>query len=301
MSSPSSVKLSLTRIAPTPSGYLHLGNAASFIITAGLATAFGAGILLRIDDLDQDRIRAAYVQDIFDTLRFLGIPWDLGPADAATFAAEWSQMKRLSLYQAALDSLASSGDIFACTCSRSKLAEAGTGGYPGTCLSRHIPLDTPGVSWRLRTDANAVIHYSDLLNGTQTAAFPGNMMHFPVRRKNGLPSYQLASVVDDMHFGVDLVVRGADLLDSTLAQLYLSGKLPYKVFGQSKFFHHPLIKDIAGRKLSKSAGDSSARFYREQGRSPADLFSAIADAFGIPGRFDRWEDLAQGMIHQWRA
>jgi glutamyl-tRNA synthetase len=298
----SDLKLSRTRIAPTPSGYLHLGNAASFIITAGLAKQFGADILLRIDDLDQDRLRAEYVQDIFDTLRFLGIPWDRGPADPDRFTAEWSQMHRVSLGREALDALVASGDVFACTCSRSELAEAATGaGYPGTCLSRQIPLDTPGVSWRLKTDPDAMVRCIDLLDGVQHFPLPATMQHFIVRRKNGLPSYQLASVVDDMHFEVDLVVRGADLFDSTLAQLYLCEKLPSSRFGQTVFFHHPLISDISGRKLSKSAGDTSVRFFREQGKIPADLFSAIAGAYGIPGTFNHWEDLAYRLMQQWLA
>ena len=302
MSKRSHPKLSRTRIAPTPSGYLHLGNAASFIVTAGLARQFGAGILLRIDDLDQDRLRAEYVEDIFDTLRFLGIPWELGPADPTVFTADWSQMQRVSLYQDALDALVASGDVFACACSRSELADAvGAAGYPGTCLSKRIPLDTPGVSWRLKTDTDAVVHMHDLMTGERKCPFPSSMSGFVVRKKNGLPSYQLASLVDDMHFGVDFVVRGADLFDSTLAQLYLSGRLTSSHFGETVFFHHPLISDVSGRKLSKSAGDTSVRFFRDKGRKPAELFSAIAGAYGIKGSFDRWEDLALCLVQAWRT
>lgn len=300
MSSLSDLNISRTRIAPTPSGFLHLGNVASFIVTAGLAKQAGAEVLLRIDDLDHERLRSEFVQDIFDTLRFLGIPWDLGPADPAAFATDWSQMQRLSQYQVALDALVASGDVFACVCSRSALAEAGSGaGYPGTCLGRQIPLDTPGVSWRLKTDTDAVVHMQDLVAGEQSFPFPSSMKQFVVRKKNGLPSYQLASVVDDMHFGVDFVVRGSDLFDSTLAQLYLSGRLPSSHFGETVFFHHPLISDVSGRKLSKSAGDTSLRFFRHKGRKPAEICSAIAGAYGIKGSFDRWEDLTLRLVQAW--
>lgn len=297
----SDCKLSLTRIAPTPSGYLHLGNAASFMLTAGLAKQRQAEILLRIDDLDQDRVRAEYLDDIFDTLRFLGISWDRGPTDPAAFVAGWSQGHRISLYQAALDTLASSGEVFACVCSRSELAEASAGGgYPGTCLSRHIPLDAPGASWRLKTDLDAVVRYRDMLEGEKACPFPSSMKHFLVRRKNGLPSYQLASVVDDIHFGVDFVVRGADLFDSTLAQIYLSQKFPAHPFGETVFFHHPVIMDVSGRKLSKSAGDTSVRYFRMQGEKPGKIFSAIAAAYGIPGAFGRWEELSIQLMKKWR-
>jgi glutamyl/glutaminyl-tRNA synthetase len=138
-----------TRIAPTPSGYLHLGNALSFALTAALACKAGAKVLLRIDDLDQQRVNNDYVQDIFDTLNFLNIPWDEGPRDVADYKAIWSQLHRMDLYKDALDQLADQRDVFACKCSRAQLKD---GIYPGTCRNRSLPLNTPDTAWRLYTD-----------------------------------------------------------------------------------------------------------------------------------------------------
>src|SRR5690242_19755059 len=103
-----------TRIAPTPSGYLHLGNVFSFALTASLARKTGASTLLRIDDLDQQRIQPQYVQDIFDTLQFLDIPFDEGPKDIEEFDRSWSQLTRMPLYENALAQLKYSGQVFAC-------------------------------------------------------------------------------------------------------------------------------------------------------------------------------------------
>jgi glutamyl/glutaminyl-tRNA synthetase len=105
-----------TRLAPTPSGFLHLGNILSFAITAALAEKTGAKILLRIDDLDRERVNKLYVQDIFDTLNFLEIPWDEGPRDAKEFEQTHSQMQRMAMYREALRQLADEGKVFACTC-----------------------------------------------------------------------------------------------------------------------------------------------------------------------------------------
>src|SRR5580692_4653347 len=126
-----------TRIAPTPSGFLHLGNVLSFAITAAIATKTGAKILLRIDDLDRDRVNKQYVQDIFDTLNFLEIPWDEGPRNYNEYESEYSQLHRMELYQAALQQLKNSGQVFACTCSRADVRRNNADDiYPGTCRNK---------------------------------------------------------------------------------------------------------------------------------------------------------------------
>jgi glutamyl-tRNA synthetase len=299
MSDRSDMKFSLTRIAPTPSGYLHLGNVFSFLVTAGLAKRYGARILLRIDDMDRARVRPEYVDDIFETLHFLGIHWDEGPRGAVALETTFSQRHRMGLYIDALDHLRASGMLFACTCSRSMLAQEDSGyGYRGTCLHKNISLDEPGVSWRLRTDAAADISLRDPSGMEQTYPFPSSMRQVIVRKKDGDPAYQLSSVVDDIHFGVDLVIRGEDLLDSTLVQCYLSRLLPANRFAESAFFHHRLLTGAHGEKLSKSAGDTSVRFFRERGGQPADIFSAIANISGIAGFFTCWEDIAERLIEQ---
>ena len=140
-----------TRIAPTPSGYLHLGNVLSFSITAAIARQTNTRIFLRIDDLDRDRVEQAYVQDIFDTLTYMEIPWDDGPKNFDEYRNEYSQFHRMALYREALEQLKNTDLLFACTCSRTQIARAQTtDAYPGTCRDKLIPLDTPNASWRIR-------------------------------------------------------------------------------------------------------------------------------------------------------
>lgn len=268
-----------TRIAPTPSGYLHLGNALSFLATAALAQKTGAAILLRIDDLDGERARPGYVQDIFDTLRFLEIGWNEGPRNPQDCAARWAQKHRLPLYHNALQQLREEGHLFACTCSRTEILRISPDGtYPGTCRDKGIPLDTPGVCWRLHTAAEQTVHVKHLDGTITMATLPGDMHYFVVRKKDGMPAYQLASVVDDLHFGVDLVVRGADLWSSTLAQLHLATVLREPRFGETFFYHHPLLTDANGMKLSKSAGAESVRHLRERGGKLSDLQGLLAQS-----------------------
>jgi glutamyl-tRNA synthetase len=254
-----------TRLAPTPSGFLHLGNAASFLLTSELARKHGSKVLLRIDDLDRERVRPEYVQDIFDTLNWLGITWDEGPRDAKSFERTWSQVHRRDLYAAALDKLRDAGMLFACTCSRSQLAAEGTEGYSGTCLHRDLPLDTPGAAWRIRTGEN----------------IPPSVRHAIVRKKNGDAAYQLASVVDDLQFGIDLVVRGEDLHDSTLVQQYIAEALGESAFAAIRFYHHPLMTGPDGQKMSKSAGDTSIKVMIASGATREDIMSLFKHWAGL--------------------
>jgi len=301
----------LTRIAPTPSGYLHLGNVFSFAVTAAIARRSSAEILLRIDDLDQERVQREYVEDIFETLKFMKIPWDRGPRSADEFLGHWSQVHRLPLYRAALGRLRAAGAVFGCSCSRAEVSRAGRdGGYPGTCRERGLELEGE-VNWRLRTEAafdggTAVGAGTEAAAGTAagtgtdgdpwTAAGPGvllvktypggviearlpaEMRDLVVRKKDGSPAYQLSSVVDDLYYGVDLIVRGQDLWASTLAQLYLSYPLRAEGFREVRFYHHPLLMTGDGEKLSKSAGATSIQYLRRQGLRAAEIYALIAGA-----------------------
>jgi glutamyl-tRNA synthetase len=284
------LKFNKTRIAPTPSGFLHLGNVLSFVLTAALAQQTGAKILLRIDDLDRERVKPEYVQDIFDTMNFLEIHWHEGPRNAEEYEKEWSQMHRLGLYRDALNQLERNGHVFACTCSRAQL-QAGGNVYPGTCLHKGLPLDTPQCNLRLVTDS-AEIWMKTYPGQTIANTLPAEMNDFVIRKKDGLPAYQLASVCDDVYFGVDLVVRGLDLWASTLAQLQLASKLGDNTFGDTTFYHHPLLMAAGGQKLSKSAGDTSIKYLRELGKTPADVFTGIAALFGKDERVHTWQQLA---------
>jgi glutamyl/glutaminyl-tRNA synthetase len=283
-----------TRLAPTPSGFLHLGNVLSFAITARLAERYNARILLRIDDLDRERAQEPYIHDIFETLSFLQIPWHEGPADARSFTANYSQLHRMHLYNDALQRLKEEDLVFACTCSRAQVMNASPGGtYPGTCRHRSIPLDTPGAAWRLKTDRQTALHVKGINGHNISAVLPDTMREFVVRKKDGFPAYQLASVVDDLHFEVDLVVRGEDLWPSTLAQLYIASVLNLQAFREAAFFHHPLILGEGGEKLSKTAGSVSIRYLRKEGRSAADIFRTIARSLRIDQPVNDWRELAE--------
>jgi glutamyl/glutaminyl-tRNA synthetase len=279
---PDQLHFTKTRIAPTPSGYLHLGNVLSFALTAALACKTGAKILLRIDDLDQERVNSEYVQDIFDTLNFLDIPWDEGPRNADDYQQNWSQLQRMKHYQNALQQLADKQEVFACTCTRMQLQ--GQDGYPGTCRNKPLPLKTPQAAWRLYTDTRHTLTIETLTNGSVSAHLPNAMKDFVVKKKDNYPAYQLASVIDDMHFGIDLVVRGQDLYPSTLAQHYLAEVLGLNEFKNVTFHHHQLVMDDEQKKLSKSAGATSIKYLREQGKTAADVYALIGKLLGYTTR-----------------
>jgi len=149
-----------TRMAPTPSGYLHVGNIMSFAITSALAQKNNAKVLLRIDNLDQVRANEQYVQDIFDTLNYLEIPWDTGPGDIQDFRDNWSQVHRMQLYHAALGHLCDKGLVFACTCSRQQIKNL----QPCTCLEKHIPLDTENAVAEVACDFCGAQYHFDAVD-----------------------------------------------------------------------------------------------------------------------------------------
>jgi len=289
-----SVKYGRTRIAPTPSGFLHLGNVMSFVRTIDLGKRNGAKVLLRIDDMDRERVELEYVQDIFDTLNFLELPWDEGPRNVVEFEREWSQIHRMGLYKEALDLLREEGDLFACNCSRAQvLRDSVDGVYPGTCRKKGISLDEENLSWRLGTDEKE-IGVRDWEGRVVNVGMPGSMKDFVVRKRDGFPAYQLTSVVDDLFYDVDLVVRGEDLWDSTVAQHFLAEKLGKgSAFGAIGFYHHPLLMAEGERKLSKSAGDTSVQYLRKQGLKKMDVYTMVAKMMGREGEPGNWEELAE--------
>jgi len=251
-------------MAPTPSGFLHIGNAYNFTLNwlAARLTP-GARLLLRIDDLDAERKRPEYVQDIFDTLRWLGLDWDEGPRSAEDFEKNWSQRHRLPLYHDTLHALRLDGHLFACGKSRRDLAPF-EGGYPPEFREQHLSLDAPDAAWRIKTPH-----------------LPGLPPDFVVRRRDGIPAYQIASLTDDRHFGVTHVIRGADLAESTAAQQFLAECLGWPDFSRIHFLHHPLLLGSDGGKLSKSAGAAALKTRREAGQSPAEVFRSLACWLGV--------------------
>ena len=263
---------SKTRIAPTPTGFLHAGNALNFLLTAALATHYHATLLLRIDDLDRSRYRMAYAEDIFETLAFLNIKWHEGPQRVADVEQTWSQQHRALLYDEVLKKLRDSNKLFACVCSRTQCCN---------CQNKDFSLDAPNTSWRLVTD-DAPVSVRTLDGNSITAPLPAEMKDFIVRKKDGMPSYQLSSVADDLHFGVDLIVRGDDLWPSTLAQHYLAKQLDEDLFSAICFYHHPLLKNDRSEKLSKSAGAASLKHWRESGKSLAGFLAYLGTLLHLP-------------------
>ena len=280
-----------TRIAPTPSGFLHVGNILSFAIASALARKINAKVLLRIDDLDQARADIKYVQDIFDTLNYLEIPWDMGPRNINEFQDAWSQSRRMSLYQMAIKKLCEKGAVFACVCSRQQIRI----GVPCTCFEKQISLDAENASLRLITGTNH-LEILDYSGQVIRAALPSEMKNFVIRRRDGIPSYQLASVVDDLYYGIDLIVRGEDLWHSTIAQHALALALDEKRFSHIKFYHHQLLMEAPDKKLSKSAGATSVKHLRERGKKPSDIYTMIAGMMGIDEKVTDWEQLAREIV-----
>lgn len=209
-----------------------MGNLVNFAITAHVAATVGADIALRIDDIDVRRTRPEFVADIFDALAWLDLPWKIGPRNVAELST-WSQAARHEQYVSAREALRDAGAVYACSCSRSDWVNYEGPDCPGECSRTEVPF-VPGVT-SLRLD------------------YPG-LRQTTVWRRDDVPAYHLSSVVDDDQLGVDLVVRGEDLLPSTHVQKLLSESLPNNSFKDAMVIHHKLVTDAAGGKLSKSAG-----------------------------------------------
>lgn len=292
------MKFAQTRIAPTPSGLLHLGNAYSFLITKALAETHGAKILLRIDDLDRERYRQEYVQDIFETLDFLEIPIHQGPSSVVEFENHWTQQMRLPLYQVALDQLQESNLLFSCTCTRSQILQIDPRGiYLGQCLDRKLPLTKSEAAWRINTLDADFLDYMAYPNTRKSELIPEEATCYVVRKKDKFPAYQLSSLMDDLHFGVDLIVRGQDLFPSTLAQLDLARILGKEEFAKTTFYHHSLLKGTDQSKLSKSAGAFSIRQLRQEGKKLNDVFHLLGKSLGLQEEITSYQEFSKLLFH----
>lgn len=266
-----------SRIAPTPSGYLHMGNALNFIIT-WLAVRKQNGVLrLRIDDIDNARTRTEYLDDIFDTLDWLGLDWDEGPVNTTDHLQNYSQLNRTARYNELIEQLIATGQVFACSCSRKTLEQ-----QPCTCYRKQLPLNQPDTALKLHTPENLTIQVPDVQSGTIPVNLYQYMPDFVIRRREGIIAYQIASVADDTDYGINLIVRGNDLLDSTAAQLYIAQLTGNTSFGQTVFYHHPLITGADGSKLSKSAGSTSLKAWRGSGKSGTDFYQLVGRLLQLP-------------------
>lgn len=267
-----------TRMAPTPSGYLHAGNAFNFLLTERFARSTGSGLFLRIDDLDEERVRMHYLEDIFSTLKWLDIQWDEGPTDAEDLVSRWSQHHRVSRYLAMASLLEASGDLYPCDCSRSSLA--GRSQRREEHLCRNHPVDKPvmGSAMRLRIPVDCIVRIP-LIGGGEEPVDLSATMQDPVilQRESGRPAYQLTSLIDDLDTRITYIIRGADLLPSTACQLYMAQRMGLVNYGRIRFHHHPLITGNDGKKLSKSAGSTSLASLRSVGTDPGLFRQMVQD------------------------
>ncbi|WP_290792758.1 glutamate--tRNA ligase family protein [Flavihumibacter sp. UBA7668] len=279
-----------TRYAPTPSGYLHLGNLYSFIVTAILARENGLKIFLRIDDMDRDRYRPEFLENIFEVLRYFDFPWDFGPSDKADFERQWAQQYRLQRYTHALETLRQQGFVYASSCTRSDQQKVGLeSGCVKGCSDAQLSLNAAGFNWRFRTPEEQ----QELVLATGERVvypFPFKMKDFVIRRRDGNPAYQLCSVIDDQQFRIGWVIRGMDLLDSSIAQMVLSKALKHTAYTQIKHIHHPLLTSADGSKLSKSDGADSLHDLLKKGVSSSEILTLLAEQLGIHRTIAHWSD-----------
>jgi len=272
-----------SRLAPSPTGALHLGNARTFLLTWLHVRAAGGTLLLRIDDLDGPRVKQDAVREGLADLRWLGLDWD---EDDGVLV----QSERAAVYDAAAERLVAAGLAFPCVCTRREIEEAASAphgaegpAYPGTCDGRFASLaeaeDATGrpAALRFRTPPGPVT-FDDLLRGEQVFEPWRETGAFPVRKANGTAAYQLATVVDDAESGVDLVIRGDDLLPSTARQILLQRALGLPT---PAYLHLPLVVGPDGRRLAKRHGDTRIAHYRDAGVPAERVVGFLAETAGL--------------------
>jgi glutamyl/glutaminyl-tRNA synthetase len=275
----------VSRLAPTPSGYLHLGNAVNFIITWLIVRRAHGTLHLRIDDLDRARLRPAYLENVFRTIDWLGIDYDHGPSGPEDFERNFSQLHHLNEYQHFLQDLRQRpGLLYACSCSRTEiLAQSPDGHYSGACREKSQAFDAPQAAWRAHVEATTLVSFNDLWLGPLALELAREMGDFVVRKKDGLPAYQVASIVDDVRLGVTLIVRGVDLLPSTAAQRWLAGQTDAtSSFLHTRLVHHPLLPATDGSKLSKSQQQALDQGIIVEAATPQPVYKAVACLLSLP-------------------
>lgn len=277
--------MQVTRLAPSPTGALHLGNARTFLINWILARQNGWKIVLRIEDLDGPRVKRGADQQAIEDLRWLGIDWDEGPIYQST---------RTGLYKTALDSLVQSKMAYPCTCTRREAAlaasaphaEDGSAIYPGTCRGRFESIaqatteagHSPAIRFELPPDP---VEFDDAFQGKVRFDNPAAQLgDFVIAKADGTTAYHLAVVVDDAEMGVTQVVRGDDLLDSVPRQvaiyrsLGLADRIPH-------YTHLPLVVGPDGLRLAKRHGDTRLSYYRQRGVTAGSVRALLARWCGI--------------------
>jgi glutamyl-tRNA synthetase len=282
------------RLAPSPTGGLHLGHARTFLIAWLAARAAGGRVVLRIEDLDATRVRDEARWGILVDLGWLGLDWDEGP-DFDGPHSPYVQSERLDRYLLALDRLVSADLVYPCTCTRAEIQRAASAphpeeegpSYPGTCSHRRAA-DARGLgdrpfAWRFRVPPGLVA-WADLFQGPVDVDPSGMGGDFIVARHTIGPSYQLAVVVDDAAMAITQVIRGADLVTSTPRQILLYEALGWPL---PRFGHVPLALDPDGRRLAKRENALKLATLREAGADPKTLVGSLIHSCGWSDSVER--------------
>ena len=273
---------SVTRLAPSPTGALHVGNARTFLLNHLLAAASGWRMLMRVEDLDGPRVQPGSEEAMLETLQWLGLTWEEPVV---------RQSGRADVYADALARLVEMGAAYPCVCSRKDVelaasaphADDGAATYPGTCRDRFLTARDAAatglpVAWRVRVTDDPVV-VEDRFAGRHEFNLARTGGDFVVIKKDRLAAYQLAVTVDDAAAGVDAIVRGHDLLDSAARQMHLRRLLD--LFPEPAYWHLPLVIGPDGRRLAKRHGDTRIEYYRQAGTTPERMLGVLAFLSGL--------------------
>ena len=311
MNSPTQLR---ARLAPSPTGGLHIGNVRTLLLAWLSARSAGGTVILRVEDIDRARCRPEHTARMVDDLRWLGLDWDEGPGVGGPHAP-YEQSGRYPAYRAALDRLIASGHAYACTCSRADLAQSasaphGPDGptYPGTCRSRYadaaeaVTYAGRPPAWRFDASTLPIRPWKDAFR--PDLVMPAAVDDFVLWRADEVPSYQLAVAVDDIAMGVSEVVRGDDLIPSTPRQLALIDLLG----GRAPVYRHvPLVLDDQGHRMAKRDGSLTVAGLQSIGITAERLVGFLAQSLGLQQNSDpvtptglaptfRWEDVSHSSV-----
>ena len=278
------------RFAPSPTGYIHLGNAWSFLVCWLAARKENGSVILRIEDIDPDRSKAEFVDGVINDLHWLGLDWDEG-TDIGGPCAPYTQSESTDLYEAAIQALVADKLVYPCYCTRKELRSLASAphmsdygsAYPEICLNlteteRNLrEAEGRRFSMRLHSELPQ-ISFHDKLHGDLTMSWKECGGDFPLKRSDGVYAYQLAVVLDDIRQGITQIVRGEDILHCTPRQVYLYGLLGCPV---PEYIHLPLVNDHEGERLAKRHGHFELRKMREQGISAEAINGYLAYHGGL--------------------